>query len=65
MCAFNSAAIFYPGHPYIESTTVLSDTHMYMVIVVVGTKPELAAVGSATVAVLSQSSGIERPFSLP
>ena len=33
--------------------------------VVVGTKPGLAAVGSATVAVLSQSSGIERPFSLP
>ena len=30
--------------------------------VVVGTKPGLAAVGSATVAVLSQSSGIERPF---
>ena len=31
---------------------------------VVGTKPglALAAVGSATVAVLSQSSGIERPF---
>ena len=26
MYAFNSAAIFYPGHPYIESTTVLSDT---------------------------------------
>ena len=25
MYAFNSAAIFYPGHPYIESTTVLSD----------------------------------------
>ena len=24
--AFNSAAIFLPGHPYIESTTVLSDT---------------------------------------
>ena len=29
---------------------------------VVGTKPGLAAVASATVAVLSQSSGIERPF---
>ena len=29
---------------------------------VVGTKPRLAAVGSATVAVLSQSSGIERPL---
>ena len=28
MCAFNSAAIFYPGHPYIESTTVLSDYKM-------------------------------------
>ena len=28
----------------------------------VGTNPRLAAVGSATVAVLSQSSGIERPF---
>ena len=27
MYAFNSAAIFYPGHPYIESTTVLSDAH--------------------------------------
>ena len=27
MYAFNSAAIFYPGHPYIESTTVLSDTY--------------------------------------
>ena len=26
MHAFNSAAIFLPGHPYIESTTVLSDT---------------------------------------
>ena len=26
MYAFNSAAIFFPGHPYIESTTVLSDT---------------------------------------
>ena len=26
MYAFNSAAIFLPGHPYIESTTVLSDT---------------------------------------
>ena len=26
MYAFNSAAIFSPGHPYIESTTVLSDT---------------------------------------
>ena len=26
MYAFNLAAIFYPGHPYIESTTVLSDT---------------------------------------
>ena len=25
MYAFNLAAIFYPGHPYIESTTVLSD----------------------------------------
>ena len=25
MYAFNSAAIFLPGHPYIESTTVLSD----------------------------------------
>ena len=25
MYTFNSAAIFYPGHPYIESTTVLSD----------------------------------------
>ena len=25
MYAFNSAAIFPPGHPYIESTTVLSD----------------------------------------
>ena len=25
MYAFNSAAIFFPGHPYIESTTVLSD----------------------------------------
>ena len=25
MYAFNSAAIFSPGHPYIESTTVLSD----------------------------------------
>ena len=24
MYAFNSAAIFYPGHPYIESTAVLS-----------------------------------------
>ena len=29
---------------------------------VVGTKPGLAAVDSATVAVLSQSSDIERPF---
>ena len=29
---------------------------------VVGTKRGLAAVGSATVAVLSESSGIERPF---
>ena len=27
MYAFNSAAIFYPGHPYIESTTVLSDNN--------------------------------------
>ena len=28
MYTFNSAAIFPPGHPYIESTTVLSDnTH--------------------------------------
>ena len=27
MYAFNSAAIFYPGHPYIESTTVLADTY--------------------------------------
>ena len=27
MYAFNSAAIFPPGHPYIESTTVLSDNH--------------------------------------
>ena len=26
MYAFNSGAIFSPGHPYIESTTVLSDT---------------------------------------
>ena len=26
MYAFNSAAIFSPGHPYIESTTVLSDS---------------------------------------
>ena len=25
MYAFSSAAIFSPGHPYIESTTVLSD----------------------------------------
>ena len=25
MYAFNLAAIFYPGHPYIESTTILSD----------------------------------------
>ena len=25
MYAFNSAAIFLPGHPYIESTTILSD----------------------------------------
>ena len=25
MVAFNSAAIFLPGHPYIESTTVISD----------------------------------------
>ena len=25
MHAFNSAAIFSPGHPYIESTTILSD----------------------------------------
>ena len=25
MYAFNTAAIFPPGHPYIESTTVLSD----------------------------------------
>ena len=25
MYTFNSAAIFLPGHPYIESTTVLSD----------------------------------------
>ena len=32
---------------------------------VVGTKPGLAAVGSVTVGVLSQSSGIERLFSLP
>ena len=29
---------------------------------VVGTKPGLAAVGSATVTVLSELSGIERPF---
>ena len=29
MYAFNSAAIFYPGHPYIESTTVLSDYDTY------------------------------------
>ena len=28
MYAFNSAAIFYPGHPYIESTTVLSDRYV-------------------------------------
>ena len=27
MYAFNSAAIFLPGHPYIESTTVLSDNY--------------------------------------
>ena len=27
MYAFNSAAIFSPGHPYIESTTVLSDIY--------------------------------------
>ena len=27
MYAFNSAAIFLPGHPYIESTTVLSDNN--------------------------------------
>ena len=25
MYAFNSAAMFYPGNPYIEGTTVLSD----------------------------------------
>ena len=29
MYAFNSAAIFLPGHPYIESTTVLSDYYRY------------------------------------
>ena len=29
MYAFNSAAIFSPGHPYIESTTVLSDTNIF------------------------------------
>ena len=28
MYAFNSAAIFSPGHPYIESTTVLSDYYV-------------------------------------
>ena len=32
---------------------------------VVGKKPGLAAIGSATVAVLSESSGIEQSFSLP
>ena len=35
---------------------------VYSRIVVVGTKPGLAAVGSATVAVLSQSSGIAAIF---
>ena len=30
MYAFNSAAIFSPGHPYIESTTVLSDNYTFM-----------------------------------
>ena len=29
MYAFNSAAIFLPGHPYIESTTVLSDKQTF------------------------------------
>ena len=29
MYAFNSAAIFSPGHPYIESTTVLSDVYSF------------------------------------
>ena len=33
MYAFNSAAIFYPGHPYIESTTVLSDIQREIYIV--------------------------------
>ena len=30
MYTFNSAAIFFPGHPYIESTTVLSDSQPYV-----------------------------------
>ena len=34
MYAFNSAAIFLPGHPYIESTTVLSDTVRLLMFVV-------------------------------
>ena len=45
MYAFNSAAIFLPGHPYIESTTVLSDArrgrwveHIYMRVTLRGLK---------------------------
>ena len=30
MYAFNLAAIFSPGHPYIESTTVLSDNYVHL-----------------------------------
>ena len=47
------------------SKTVENASNAAVEVVVVGTKPGLAAVGSATVAVLSQSSGIERPFYLP
>ena len=29
MYTFNTGAIFSPGHPYIESTTVLSDSKVF------------------------------------
>ena len=47
MYAFNSAAIFLPGHPYIESTTVLSDN--------VNTAPAAAPRDLVSTTVLSTS----------
>ena len=47
------------------SSTTVENASNAAVELVVGTKPGLVAVGSATVAVLSQSSGKERPFYLP